>query len=83
MPTICVAQAPHFIVIFGKEEGGVGAVGRIFVKELVHGSQEALWLIQSDCTLAAQIRLQIGHQEGGSDSFSGNVANRKPEPFST
>src|SRR5712692_5364972 len=54
MPTIRVAQAPHFVVIFGKDEGGVDVVGRIVVKELVHGSQEALRLIQSDGTLAAQ-----------------------------
>ena len=41
MPAIRVAQAPHVIVIFGKEESGIGAVGRILVKELVHRSQEA------------------------------------------
>src|ERR1700720_1726841 len=68
--TIHVAQAPGFIVVFGKEERGVGAVGRIFIKQLVHRPQESLRLIQSDCTLAPQVRLQVGHQERGTDSFS-------------
>src|SRR5438552_17101039 len=54
MPTICVAQAPHSVVIFGKEERGVGTVSRILVKELVHRSQQALRLIQSGWTVAAE-----------------------------
>src|SRR5438094_358768 len=36
MAAIGVAQTPHVVVIFGKEEGCVSAVGRILVKELVH-----------------------------------------------
>jgi len=40
MPAIRIAQTPDFVVIFGKEEGCVSAVGRILLKELVHGSQE-------------------------------------------
>src|SRR2546428_6256990 len=63
MPAIRIPQAPRVVVIFGKEEGGVDVVGRILVKELVHGFEKALRLIQSDRTLAAQIRLQIGHQK--------------------
>ena len=70
VPTIHVAQAPGFIVVFGKEERGVGAIGRIFIKQLVHRPQESLRLIQSDCTLAPQVRLQVGHQERSTDSLS-------------
>ena len=70
VPTIHVAQAPGFIVVFGKKERGVGAVGRIFIKQLVYRPQESLRLIQSDCTLAPQVRLQVGHQERRTDSLS-------------
>src|SRR5215470_19118614 len=70
MPAIRVAQALRMVIVFGEEEGSVGAVGGILAKELIHGSQEALRLIQSDSALAAQVRLQVGHQESGGDSFS-------------
>jgi hypothetical protein len=53
MPAIRVAQAPRLVVVLGKEERGVGALGRILVKELVHRSQEPFWLVQSDRALAA------------------------------
>ena len=32
VPTIHVAQAPVFIIVCGKEERCIGAVGRIFIK---------------------------------------------------
>src|SRR6478672_6229484 len=40
VPAIGVAQQPGLVVIFGKEEGGVGARNRIFEKELVDGLQK-------------------------------------------
>src|SRR5712664_602714 len=70
MATIGVAQAARGVVILGEEEGGEGAVRRVLAKELVHGTQEALRLVQSDGALAAQIGLKIGHQESGGDSLS-------------
>src|SRR5246127_4961962 len=82
MAAIHIAQAPLLVGIFGKEERGVGAVGRILVKKLVYGAQKALWLIQGDCALAAEVGLQIGHQKSRSDSFSCDVAVHHPEPLS-
>ena len=41
--------------------------------------QEAAWLIEGDGALAAQIRLQIGHQESGRDAFTRDVADHQPE----
>src|SRR5215470_12039462 len=35
-PAIRVAQAPCLVVILDKEQGRIGAVGRILAKELVH-----------------------------------------------
>jgi hypothetical protein len=76
---IGVAQAPGEVVVFGEEEGGESAVRGIVAKELVHGAHEALQLIQSDGALAAHIGLQIGHEEGGSDAFSRDVADDETE----
>src|SRR5258706_14474646 len=79
MAAIGIAQAACRVVVFGEEKGGEGAVGSVVAKELVHGAQEALRLIQSDGALAAEIGLQIGHQESGGDSFSGDVADDEAE----
>src|ERR1039458_9030614 len=73
MPTIRVTQAPRLVVVFGEEERGVGAVRCVFVEELVDRAQEALRLIQGNGALAAQIRLQIGHQESGALTRSAAV----------
>src|ERR1035438_5467971 len=83
MSAIYVAQVPRPVVILGKEQGGVGAFRRILVKQTIGQLQEALWLIECDSTLAAQIRLQVGHQERGRDSFSRNIAHYQPKPILT
>src|SRR6266571_840663 len=83
MAAIRVAQAADGIVIFGEEKGGKGAVGSVVAEQLVHGTQEPLRLIESDGALAAQISLQIGHQESGGDAFSGDVADDEAEALLT
>src|SRR5437870_10653007 len=79
MAAVGVAQAAGGVVIFGEEEGGEGAVGSVVAKELVHRAQEALGLIESNGALAAQIGWKVGHQEGGGDACSGNVADDEVE----
>src|SRR2546422_7888425 len=81
MAAIGVTQAAGGVVVFGEKEGGERAVGSVVAEKLVHGTQEALGLIESDGALAAQIGLEIGHQESGGDSFSGNVADDEAEPL--
>ena len=44
----CVTHALRLVVIFGKEERGVGAVGRVVVEQLVHASQQALRIVQAN-----------------------------------
>src|SRR6266567_898524 len=79
MDAIRVAQAADGIVIFGEEKGGERAVGSVVAEQLVHGTQEPLRLIESNGALAAQIGLQVGHQESGGDSFSGDVTDHEAE----
>ena len=80
MSAIGIAQALGLVVVFGKEERGVGAVNRVFVKKVIHRMQQAFGMIQSDGTLAAQIRLQVGHEKGSGNSFTGNIADDQAEP---
>src|SRR5260221_6921991 len=68
-----VMQEARRVVILGEEQRGVGAVGGVFAEELVHGAQEMSGLLVGDGAEAAQIGLQVGHQESGGNSFSGNV----------
>src|SRR6266481_6018921 len=82
MSTVSVAQALRLVVIFGKEEGGVGVVGGIVVKQVVDGSQQALRIIPGNDALASQVRLQIRHQQGASDSLTCNVAEHQADPLS-
>src|SRR5260370_33160526 len=79
MAAIGKAQVACRVVVYGEEEGGEGAVGSVVAKELVHGAQEALRLIQSDGALAAEIGLQIGHQESGGGSFFGGFADHESQ----
>src|SRR6266446_6106378 len=69
------------VVVFGEEESGERAVGRIVAKELIHGAHKALRLVQSEDALAAQVGLEIGHQESGGNSFSGDVADHESKPL--
>jgi hypothetical protein len=78
---IYVTQPLQHVVVFGEKERGVSAGARVFVKELIDGSQELLWLIQSDGALAAQICLEVGHQKRGGDALSCNVANHQTQAF--
>ena len=79
MAAIRVTQVANGVVVFGEEECGEGAIRRVVAKKLVYRAKEALGLIESDGALAAEISLQIGHQESGGDSFSGNIADDEAE----
>ena len=70
MAAIGVAQAPCGVFVFGEEECREGTVGGVIAKKLVYRTHKAPGLIEGDGALAAQIRLQIGHQKSGGDSFS-------------
>src|SRR5712692_10970951 len=82
MSTVSVAQALRLVVIFGKEEGGVGVVGGIVIKQFVDRSQEPLRVIPCNRALASQVRLQIRHQQGARDSLTCNVAEHQADPVS-
>ena len=47
---------------------------------MIDGAQEALRLIERNGALAAEIGLQIGHQQRGGDAFARNVADNEAEP---
>src|SRR5690348_6135387 len=78
---IGIAQAPRPVIVFGEEERRIHAVERVVVEELIHRSQESFELFHSYGALAAQVGLQVRHQEGCSHPFTSHVRNYKSQPF--
>ncbi len=81
MSAIRVAEALGLVVVFRKEERGVGAVNRVLVKQIIHRMQQPFGMVQSDCTLAAQVRLQVCHQKRSGNSFAGNITDHQAKPL--
>ncbi len=79
MAAIYVAEAACGDVVVGEEEGGEGAVGRVLREELVDDAKNIFQAIVRDGALAAEIGLQVGHEERGGDAFAGNVADNQAE----
>src|SRR5215510_8379292 len=80
MTAIRVAQLARLIVVFSKEDRCVVVLGAIFVKQLIHRSQESLRLFPSRRALAAQIRLKIRHQQSSRYALARDIANHQAEP---
>ena len=79
MTAINVTEAAAGDVVVGEEESGEGAVGSVLREELVDDAKNIFQAIVRDGALAAQIGLQIGHEEGGGDAFARNVADDEAE----
>ena len=79
MTAIRVAQLARLIVVFSEEDRCVVALGGILVKQVIHRSQKSLRLFPSGRALAAQIRLEICHQQSGCHAFSRDIANHQAE----
>ena len=79
MAAVGVAQAAAAVLVLGEEQGSVGALGAVSVKDLVDRPQQGARPVGDDAALNAQVRLQIGHQERGGDAFAGDVADHEPE----
>src|SRR6266566_2255916 len=80
MAAIRVAQLACVIVVFAEKEGSVIALGRVFVKQLIHRPQKSFGLFPSCRVLAAQSCLEIRHEQSGSDALARYVGNYEPEP---
>jgi hypothetical protein len=75
-----VAEALGIVIVFGKEERGVGAVYRVLKEQAVHGPEQELGMIQSKGALAAEVGLQVRHEKSSSYAFAGDVADDEAEP---
>jgi hypothetical protein len=79
MAAINVAEPTAGNMVVGEEERGEGAVGRVLREELVDDAKNVFQAIVRDGALAAQIGLEIGHEQRGGDAFAGDVADDEAE----
>ena len=66
-------------MVVGEEERGEGAVGRALREEPVDDAKNIFQAIVRDGALAAEIRLQVGHEQRCGDAFAGNIADDQAE----
>jgi hypothetical protein len=78
-----VAESAGGVVVVGEEDGGVGAVGGVLEEETVDGLEEELRLVAGEGVLAAEVGLEIGHQEGGGDALASDVTDDETEALVT
>ena len=76
---IGVAQAARATIVLGEKQRGVGALDRILEEQPVHRLQKSLRMFQRDGALAAQIRLEVGHQQSSRDSLARDVADHQSD----
>ena len=74
MAAVDVADAARGVVEFREEQRGEGSVGSIFAEELIDGAEQPAW-IDGHGALAAEIRLQVGHEQRGGNAFARDVAD--------
>ena len=79
MAAIDVAEAAAGNMVVGEEERRERAVGRVLREELVDDAKNIFQAIVRDGALAAQIGLQVGHEQRGGDAFAGDVADDEAE----
>ncbi len=60
-------------MVIGEEEAGEGAFRRVVAEEQVDGLEEAPGLDESEGDLAAEVRLEVRHEEGGGHPFPHHV----------
>ena len=75
MAAVGVAEAAGGFVVFAKEQCGERAIRRVLAEELIDRAQKTLWVVAFDGALAAEIGLQIGHEQRCGDAFAGNIAD--------
>ncbi len=74
-----VLQAAFHVAVFGEEHGGVGAVDGVVVEGFVDAAQKQLRLLAGHGELAAEVGLEVGHEQSGGDAFAGDVADEEAE----
>ena len=74
-----VAERARQVVVVREEEAREGAFGRVLAEEAVDGLEEAPRLVEGERDLAAQVRLEVRHEEGGRYPLSHHVPDHEAQ----
>src|SRR5512133_574473 len=81
VPTIRIAQPMYPIVILRKEQCRIRAINRVLVKQPVYRFQKLCRLLPCGYVLAAEVRLQICHQQRSWHALARNVSQYESQPL--
>ena len=79
MAAIDVAETAGGGVVIGQEERGEGTVRSVLREELVDDTKNIFQAVLRDGALAAEVGLEVGHEESGGDALAGNVSDDEAE----
>ncbi len=79
MAAVSVMKAACFCVVVSEKQRGVSAFDGIPVEQLVDRTQKEFRLRQDEGALAAQVGLQIGHEQGSGDPFPRDISDHESE----
>ena len=75
MSAIGIAETPCIVIVLGEKQRRESILGGVLVKEPVYRAQEEFGMSQRQRALAAQIGLQVSHQESRGNPFAGYVTD--------
>ena len=81
MAAVGVTEKPGAMVELGEEERGVGVGIGVLVKKPVDQMEHLVRMLDGIDALAAEIGLDVGHQQGGGDSLPRDVAGNEGNAF--
>src|SRR5208282_6493908 len=70
---IDVAQTAARVFVIGKEEGGEAVFRDVFAEQAIHRLKQQRQVVERQRVLAADVGLEIGHQQRSGDALSRNV----------
>src|SRR5271170_3626551 len=76
-----VTETAGGVIVVGEEDRGIGRVRGVLEEEAVDGLEEELWFVASEGELAAEVGLEVGHEQSGGDAFAGYVADDETKPL--
>ena len=79
MPAVDVRETAGAVVIATEEQRGVTFGFRVLIEMTVDGREQAGQVADIDPGTMVKAALQVGHEEGGSDAFTGDIGEHEPD----
>jgi len=81
--TVGLAQAAARVIKIREEQRCVGVWSGVGREQAVHGREERFRILPGVHALAAQVGLELGHQQGCAHTFFGDVCRHQCRPLNS